>query len=79
MIPSHVQFKGLGIQRRVFSPNTAGGCQGFGGVIGHGGDDIGTGKQGAQAVELRNGQHHVALAAEFFQLGIDKAAQVTGK
>ncbi len=71
-----MQLKRAHRQRWVFGAQTARRGQCFGGVIRHGGEDVGAGQQCAQPVELRHGQYHVAFAIEFFQLFINKPAQV---
>ena len=74
-----MQFEALCVQRRVFGAYATRSRQCFGRVVGDGGDDVGARQQGAQAVELRHGQDHMALAAHFFQLSVDKPAQVASK
>lgn len=77
--PGHRQFEGAGLERRVLGAQAAGGDQRLGGVVGHGGDDVGAGEEGAEAVELRHRQDHLALAAEFLQFLVDEAAEVAGE
>eukprot|EP01137_Pigoraptor_chileana_P015423 Opistho-2@71322 len=77
--PRHVQLKRARRQRWILRPHAARSRQRVSGVIRHGRDDIGACEQRTQAIELRHGQHHVALAPEFFQLFIDEATEVAGE
>ncbi|MNJ20982.1 hypothetical protein D3C77_153250 [compost metagenome] len=74
-----MQLEGLHLQRRILGAQAAGGGQDLGGIVGHGGDDVGAGQQAAQAVELRHGQDHMALAPDLFQDLVHEPAQVAGK